>query len=101
MFRCQFSGEVSDGPVYRTVARTEKDSEGKEVKFRERQLVKAAEKPVRVVVEVRPRTYENWGRDDDGYRIRLDDTQGFEIVKELTVRARHVEAVKKKYGIEL
>jgi hypothetical protein len=100
MFRCQFSGEASDGPVYRTVVKTEKTNDGKESKARERELVKPAEKPVRVVIETRHRTYENWGWDEEGRRVRLDDTQGSEIVRELTVRSRHVEAVKRKYGID-
>lgn len=99
MFRCEFSGEISDGPVYKTVITTEKDTCGQDTKNIQRVLVKPAEKPVKVVIESRSTNYKNFGYDEDDRRTQLPDTHGTEIVKELTVRACYVEAVRKKYGV--
>jgi hypothetical protein len=51
------------------------------------------EKPVRLVVETRYRKYVNV------INREPIESEGTEIVKELLVRAKHVDAVKKRYGL--
>lgn len=106
MFRCQFSGEKSDPAVYRTDTRVERTNDGKEVLTTEKALVRAPEKPVRIIIARRPKEYVNYYllRNEEGeviipYRREEKVTKGFEIVKELVIRAKHVAAVKAKYGI--
>lgn len=70
MFVCQHSGEISD----------------------------SREKPVRLVVETRAQQYVNEIRGDEREVIR-NVTTGTEIVKEVIVRARHVDAAKKRFGL--
>ncbi len=100
MFKCEFSGEISDGPVKAVVRDLNKTADGAEVKGLTQSYVeKAAERPMKVVVESRKVTYQNYGFDDDGNRVRLPDTYGVETIKEITIRAKHLDAVKKKYNL--
>lgn len=95
MFRCQFSGEVSDGPVFDYVVIVDPSTE------RQRKVlskVKESEKPIRIAVSFRPQTYNNFYKDSENKTEKFV-TNGKEIVKELLVRARHLDAVKKKYGL--
>jgi len=103
MFRCQFSNEISSPAVWKTESVSEQKSEGnwteKLGSKYVRVLVTAAEKPVKVVIETRRREYNNEFWSEENGREAFT-TYGTEIVKELTIRARHLDAVKKKYGLE-
>lgn len=99
MFRCQFSGEVSEPAEYRWEWINDPDVAGR--RFQRRVLVKAAEKPVKVAIEFRNVIYENYQYDPEiERRVRGEDTYGFEITKEIIVRKQHLEAVKKKYRLD-
>jgi hypothetical protein len=89
MFRCQFSGELSDGAQYRYEWARGDDPKDRNLG---RVMLRAAEKPVRVAVEFRSKSYTN----ENGEVIG----EGREIVKELLIRARHLDAVKRKYGLD-
>lgn len=95
MFRCQFSGEVSDGPVFGYATVTDPSTERQKKIWTK---VKEGEKPVRIAVEFRDKTYVNYYRDSEGNREEVI-THGREIVKELLIRPKHLDAVKKKYGV--
>lgn len=69
MFRCQFSGEVS----------------------------RVKESPVRLVIQSRKRTYDHRVKTEEG--VEHFQTQGSEIVKEIVIRASHLDAAKKKFGL--
>lgn len=99
MFRCQFSGEVSDPAVNELKFIPHPNLDGKRVLAKV--LVKPAEKPVKVVIKTRSVKYENFSYDKEtNRRFKSDDTYGTEIVKEILVRAKYLEAVKKKFGLE-
>lgn len=66
MFRCELTGEVSE----------------------------PREKPVKVVVATRNRTYSNFVRGEEGWEEKV--TYGTEIVKEVSVRAKHVHKLETK-----
>lgn len=100
MFRCQFSGEKSEGTTYQTEVVSERLEDGRWVSKTKRTFLSAPEKPVRVVVEKRPKTYVNRVYNEDGEGWYEVETQGWEIVRELLVRPRHVEAVKARYGVK-
>jgi hypothetical protein len=70
MFICQYSGELSE----------------------------KNEKPVRIAVEFRNKEYKNTYRDEEGYQNVT--TYGSEIVKEILVRVRHLEEIRRKYNLE-
>lgn len=65
MFRCQATGKVS----------------------------KPKEKPFRIIVETRPKSYEHRYKDEED-RWQSFTTEGFEIVKELLVCKEYYETVK-------
>lgn len=95
MFRCEFSGEISDGSVFGYIHATDPITE------RQRKVLtktKAAETPVRIAVEFRNKTYVNVFKNSEGDREEIR-TEGKEVVKELLIRAKHLDAVKKKYGL--
>ena len=98
MFRCEFSKEMSDPAIFKfdTVPDTDSaptgDAEG--IRKNVRQLVKAAEKPVTLVVRTRSKEYVNY--DEEGYAY---GSSGYEIVKEIRIRAKHLEAAKLHYGV--
>lgn len=98
MFRCQFSGEVSDPAIWKTVTFNERLEDGRWVSKTKRVFVSGVEKPIKLVIETRPRQYTVTAFDEEGIRYTYT-TQGSEIVRELMVRPRHVEAVKAKYGL--
>jgi hypothetical protein len=98
MFRCQFSGEVSDPAIFKTVTYNERLEDGRWVSKTKRVFVSGVEKPVKIVVETRPRSYTNYWYDDEGVKHAFE-TQGTEIVRELMVRPKHLEAVKAKYKL--
>jgi hypothetical protein len=98
MFKCQFSGESSSPAVYRSETVVVRNEDGKETERTIRRFVSAPEKALKVVVVTRSREYNNtiWNDEDE----RRDFvTHGTEIVKELTIRARHLAAVKVAYGL--
>lgn len=64
MFRCELTGELSND----------------------------REKPVKLIVEKRPKQYLN--------EYNEVVAEGWEIVKELKVRASNLEKARKKYGVE-
>lgn len=98
MFRCQFSGEFSEPSVYKNEWVHDENYDG--CRRQVRVLVRAAEKPVKLAIEFRTRVYENYSYDSEtGRRFREEDSYGREIVREITVRAKHLEAVKKKFGL--
>lgn len=98
MFRCQFSGETSEPARYKYEWVIDENNEGH--RYQVRKLVNPAEKPVKIAIEFRNRSYENFSYDLElGRRYREEDTYGQEIVREITVRPKYVEAVKKKYGL--
>lgn len=98
MFRCEFSGEVSDKAIYSFNTIPDPDSapaSGTDgIRISRRTLTSPAEKPVILVIKLRSKEYVNY--DEEGY---AQTTQGFEILKEIRVRAKHVEAAKKHYGL--
>lgn len=103
MFKCEFSGDISDPAVYRTVRETDRPSGSSETdpQYRMaerayRQLVTPAEKPVKLVIATRARVYGENALDSDGYPV--EPTHGTEIVKEITIRRRHLETARKHYG---
>jgi len=65
MFRCQATGKVS----------------------------KPREKPIRIIVETRPQTYENKYKDEDNEWQYLR-TEGSEIVREILVCKEYYDTVK-------
>lgn len=65
MFKCQATGKIS----------------------------KPGEKPVRVVLETRPKTYENEYKDEDD-KWRSFKSEGYEIVREIIVSAEYYETIK-------
>lgn len=91
MFRCQFSGEVSDGAEYRYQWVKDDDVKQSEARRLECVCVRHAETPVKIVVQWRRKVYTNQYGEVIG--------EGREIAKELTIRAKHLEAVKHKYGL--
>lgn len=95
MFRCEFSGEVSDGPVFDfiTVVDPSTDRPSKVLS-----RVKESEKPLRVVIQSRAQSYANVYKDAEERGVKVM-TEGHEIVKELLIRERHLDAVKKKYNL--
>lgn len=97
MFRCQFSGEVSSPAIWKTEKVNERLENGNWVERTVKTFVSGPEKPIRVVVEIRRRDYANVIRTEEGREEFT--TSGTEIVKELTIRAKHLAAVKEKYGI--
>jgi hypothetical protein len=100
MFRCQFSGEKSEGSVYRTEVVNEKLEDGRWVSKSRRTFVSGPEKPIKIVIETRPKSYVNRKYNEDGIGWVEVETFGTEIVRELTVRPRHVDAVKARYGVK-
>jgi len=98
MFRCQFSGEVSDPAIYKTITSNDRLEDGRWVSKTKRVFVSPTEKPVRLVIETRAREYTVTAFDEEGIRYTYT-TQGTEIVRELLIRPRHVEAAKAKYGL--
>jgi hypothetical protein len=102
MFRCQCGcareDSQSKSAVYKTVVYNERLDDGRWVQRTKRVFVSPAEKPVKIVVETRPRKYTNHWYDEEGIRHTFF-TEGSEIVKELMVRPEHLAAVKEKYGL--
>lgn len=95
MFRCQVTGQLSEPAVYGFKEVTnEVTGETRKVYT----LIKAAEKPVKLVVETRDIEYTNFYKTEEG-DLETIITAGSEIAKELTVRACNVELAKKKYGL--
>jgi len=91
MFRCDFSGEQSKPADWSWVRPVEMDRNGnKAYGMPVKKIVTPAETPVRVVVAERSMTYFGEHGEVIGH--------GTEIVKVLTIRAKHLEAVKEKYG---
>jgi hypothetical protein len=91
MFRCQFSKELSKEAEWSLVWLTEVDKYGHAFRTKlVKKVVTPAETPIRVVIAERPATYYN----DRGQVCG----SGTEIVKTLLIRAKHLEAVKEKYG---
>jgi hypothetical protein len=90
MFVCEFSGEVSDEAVVKFV---EKSHYPDGMKVMTKVVERPAEKPLRVVIQKRLITYVD-GQTGNAY------AEGSEIVQELMIRAKHLDAVKKKYGLE-
>lgn len=102
MFRCQFSGQVSDGPKYKWVEEVN-DQTGHKVRVWK--LIAGAEKPVTVVIATRSQVYQHL-RNRDGSpvppgaphwetdRDKSFESKGFEIVQEIRVRPQHVAKVK-------
>lgn len=94
MFKCQFSGEVSQPAEFAVVIVEENITRDTPRKALRR--VKEAEKPIRVIVQVAPKAYTNYDAENENYYT----TQGSAVVKELLIRAKHLEAVKAKYNLK-
>lgn len=98
MFKCEFSGELSEGAVWQF---TETLNENTKHRQRTRKLVRAAEKPVVIVVETRRKTYNNLyttkkmrkGREEES--LASNTSEGFEIVREIRVREKYADQVRK------
>jgi len=96
MFKCQYSGEISDAAQYEFVNSGENTSvvdKGRDRGQIVRVMVKPAEKPVRIVVKHRRKIYENVV---EGV---VNSSEGLEIDTELLVRAKYVEEIKNKNNI--
>jgi hypothetical protein len=95
MFRCQLTGQVSDPVVYgKKIVVDEETNESREIYG----IVKGAEKPVKLVIETRPRKYVNHYRDEDG-NVETVVTHGTEIVREITIRECNLELAKRKFRL--
>lgn len=97
MFKCQFSGEISSPALWKTEKVNTQTADGKWLERVVKTLVSGPEKPMRVAIQTRGREYVNAIRTEDDGRVEWV-TKGTEIVKELTIRAKHLAAVKEKYG---
>lgn len=98
MFRCQFSGEVSSPAIWKTEKVNERRDDGTWIEKVVKSFISGPEKPMKVVIESRRRDYDNTIRTEEDGRIDWK-TSGTEIVKELTIRVKHLAAVKEKYGL--
>lgn len=92
MFRCQYSGELSEPAEYRKRLVMNDDTGKKEEVF---YRSKTPETGVKIVVETRQVTYSNYNRDTKENVV----TYGIETVKELLVRSKYVDDVKSKYRL--
>jgi hypothetical protein len=91
MFRCQATGEVSDAAEYAYVDGVCAYTNLPKKVLR---LIKPAEKPIKVVVKTRPKSYTNFYRGEEGFESTT--TTGEEIVKELLVREKNLHKVKNR-----
>lgn len=91
MFRCQYSGEISDPVEYGFFERPSLDDPNKTERVYG--VVKAAEKPVKVVVEYRRRDYSHSYKDEEG-DLQFYKTKGTEIAKEIMIRAKYLDKFK-------
>ncbi len=95
MFRCQLTGQVSEPVQYgKKLVVDEETNESREVYG----IVKGAEKPVKLVIETRPKKYVNYYKDEEGDLQQLV-TQGTEIVREITIRECNLELAKRKFRL--
>lgn len=98
MFKCEFSKEMSEPAVYKFDTVPDADSAPvggtNGIRCNVRILVKPAEKPVTLVIRSCSREYVNY--DEEGFAYA---SQGHEIVKEIRVRVKHLEAAKLHYGV--
>jgi len=98
MFRCEFSGELSDGAVWQMVDAMNESSKHRE---RVRKLVSPAEKPVFIIVETRKKNYNNLTKTKKLRRGKEEETtttsmtEGYEIVREIKVRQKYADEVRK------